>query len=57
MSKILKPVLLIATIIFVCVVSYAAWQLGRIINYKMSYKDMVVETIKETVKENCLLNN
>lgn len=50
----MKNILYILTFIFVISVSYGCWQLGRVINYKLSYKDMVIETIREQVKAECL---
>jgi len=47
-------VLYALALIIILLISFGAWYVGRSINYKMSYKDMVEQTIKETVKEECL---
>lgn len=39
-----------AAIIVVLVVVYGMWTIGRVINYSLSYEDMVQETICEMVK-------
>lgn len=41
-------------IIIICVSSYYAWALGRKINYSLQYENMVVETIRNSVKSECL---
>lgn len=46
----------IGIIVLILFISYFVWQIKRKINYNFSYKDMVVETIKETVKSECLKN-
>ena len=40
--------------ILACTLFYFSWSIGRYVNYNLSYKDMVVETIKEQVKAECL---
>ena len=54
MKRIFHEAIIITVIVFMIAVSIACWQIGRAINYQLSYKDMVIETIKETVKEECL---
>jgi len=46
----------IAGIIICVVIGYYSWQVGREINYNWSYKDMVQETICETVKHEHLVD-
>ena len=41
-------------VIFLCAVSYALWNVGKRVNYHFQYKDMVIETVKENVKQECL---
>ena len=43
-------------IIIVAGLSYGMWQLGRHINYSLSYEDMVQETVCEMVKPEHLKN-
>lgn len=54
MKRILHVSIIIVVIVFMISVSIACWQIGRVINYELSYKDMVVETVKEIVKNECL---
>lgn len=54
MKRIFHVVVIIIVIVFMIAVSIACWQIGRAINYQLSYKDMVIETIKEKVKDECI---
>ena len=40
----------ITAIIFSIIIGYFGWRIGRVINYNLSYKSMVIQTIKENVK-------
>lgn len=44
---------LTAAIVF-CGISYQLWILGRDIHYSVAYESMVIKTIDDRVKENCL---
>ena len=44
----------VCSIILVIIFSYGCWRIGRIINYNLSYKDMVIKTIQENVKQEAL---
>jgi len=46
----------LVAIIFFGALSYFSWYFGRQINYNWSYKDMVQETICETVKHEHLVD-
>lgn len=55
MGKILVYLIIfIGTIVFL-IFAFTMWQVGRVVNYKMSYQSMVEQTIKENVKEGCLI--
>lgn len=40
--------------IFICAVGYGLWTVGKRVNYKLQYHDMVVETVRDNVKQECL---
>lgn len=46
----------VVAFVFFGALSYFSWYYGRQINYNWSYKDMVTETICETVKPEHLVN-
>lgn len=50
----MKTLSIISAIIIVLVVSFCFWHIGKIVNYKLSYKSMVQETIREMVIDKCL---
>ena len=37
-------------VVIVCAVVYGSWQLGRHVNYSLSYEDMVTKTVCKMVK-------
>ena len=41
-------------IIIAIVIAIGFWQIGRKINYNLSYEDMVKQTVREMVKEDNL---
>jgi len=48
-----KLVITIAMILII-IASLVGWYYGRMLNYRLSYQDMVKETILEMVKEECI---
>ena len=44
----------IATIILLLILSWYMWQIGKLLSYKLMYKNMVRETITEMVNTECL---
>jgi len=53
-GKELKTIAYFIGIVLLIGIIYSIWDIGRIINYKLSYKNMVRETIKEMVKKESL---
>jgi len=49
-----KAIIIIMIIILLACVSYGCWAIGRKINYELSYKSMVEQTIEQMVKTECL---
>ena len=48
-------ILLVTVIMLVTVIIlWGAWHFGKSLNYNLSYKDMVEETVREMVKESSL---
>ena len=50
MKNILTVIVVMLFITIIGLLSYGAWTIGR----KFSYKNLVIQTIKENVKEDCL---
>ena len=46
--------LIIVIVLFTLGIVIGGWYYGRIINYKLSYKNQVKETIREMIKEEYL---
>lgn len=46
--------LIIISILVIIFIGYAGWKCGRYVNYKLQYEDMVLDTIRENVKSECL---
>ena len=51
---ILKGLGIVLAVMIIAAIGYGSWQLGRKINYTMSYEDMVKQTVKYMVKDECL---
>ena len=45
---------MIVAVLFIIFVGYFSWKIGRRINYSWSYEDMVKDTVRQMVKEECL---
>ena len=54
-NKLLAYLIIFGGVVFFLIFAYTMWQVGRVVNYKMSYQSMVEQTIKEHVKEECLI--
>lgn len=54
MNKLLSVTAIVFATVFVVCFSYFMWQLGRKINYSLSYEDMVKRTVVEMVKKEAL---
>jgi hypothetical protein len=54
MKSVKDVILAVAAIVLVVGVVYGVWAVSTLIKYKMSYQDLVVETIREQVKPECL---
>ena len=50
--KFILTIIIIATML---AASYGMWQFGRKISYIFAYEDLVIETINERVKTECVL--
>jgi hypothetical protein len=50
----MKSISYVGVIAIVLGISYGLWVLGKKANYSFQYESMVKETIKETVKQECL---
>lgn len=50
----MKYVNLIFGVVLMLVLVFALWNLGRQLNYSLSYESMVKETIREMVKKEAL---
>jgi len=53
-DKLKISVIALVVLSIIAIFGYFMWNVARSINYNLSYKSMVVETIKEHVKEGCL---
>lgn len=49
-----EALIYVIAIIFVLIFGIGGWYFGRVINYNLSYKSMVQETVREMVKEGSL---
>ena len=56
-SNIKLTFIIVATIIIISLLGFTGFWLERKINYALSYKSMVEETIIDSVKGECLINN
>lgn len=54
MNPFLKVFGIIVVVIAVIALAIGSWYLKRTINYNLMYKDLVQETVKEMVKQECL---
>jgi len=54
-EKLIKPIIIIAITSVVSGLTWGVWEVGRRINYSFSYENMVLESIKTTVKTECLV--
>jgi hypothetical protein len=52
----MKGLIIIIGILVVLATSYGLWMLKRKINYAFQYESLVLETIQQQVKPNCLTN-
>lgn len=50
LQTVLEVVGIALAMVIVCAIVYGSWQLGRHINYSLSYEDMVRKTVCEMVK-------
>ena len=50
--KFILTIIIIATML---AASYGMWRVGRKISYVFAYEDLVIETINEQVKTECVL--
>jgi hypothetical protein len=48
-----KKLILVSFALFL-VIAYISWSIGRYVNYKLSYEDMVKQTIQEMVRKEAL---
>jgi len=55
MNKLINPITIIILMPIVIFTGWLSWHFGRQINYRYSYKDMVQQTVREMVKDNCLI--
>lgn len=53
-SSIAYAAAIIVLVMFVAVLSFGGWFVARKLNYSLSYKSMVEQTVKDMVKEECL---
>ena len=50
----INKTLLLMTVALTLVISFSMWKLSRIVNYNLSYKTMVENTVRDLVKSECL---
>ena len=55
MKNLVKTVTIILISSVVGASIWGVWEVGRRINYNFSYNDMVLDTIKDNVKSECLI--
>ncbi len=54
MKKILQGMLILAFIFAFAIGGYTLWLVGKKVNYSLSYKSMVEQTVRDMVKKECL---
>lgn len=54
MQVLIKVLMVIVLIVIIAAAGFGLWQLERTIHYKLSYKSMVEQTVRDMVKAEAL---